>query len=289
MPAVILDASIDDLASESPLTGPDEHLSRRSSRRKSFPEHPGEPVSTIRPLGAAHAFLQGSANRVLVDHELGMTSANVLGYSDPVVADTEHDLAQPIGLSTAGRHNAAGIAGPMLHRVLAKLADCHQDRISDDRDIIEMIDQRLQQSVGKLIDVSELAQPGRSHDDIGVALDKRFVNATNVVVQAKSAKTSAGRVVLRLLHLDTAPGLPLPPHPERKPRGEEGMQAHQATSIQNHLVRAIKVGIKLRGVAVIACPHPTWQSQLHRLHRMAAFGSNRPFRPEINPSANIAL
>jgi hypothetical protein len=37
---------------------------------------------------------------------------------------------------------------------------------------------------------------------------------------------------------------------------------------------------------VIACPRPTWQSVLHGLHRMATFGSNRPFRPEINPLGN---
>lgn len=85
---MVLDASIDDLAAEGPLTGPNEHLGRRGSRRKSFLQHSGKAVSPVGSPGAAHAFLQGLADRMLIDHELRVTSANVLGNPDPIVAPT---------------------------------------------------------------------------------------------------------------------------------------------------------------------------------------------------------
>ena len=195
---------------------------------------------------------KGLSDRVLVNHELGMASANVLGNPDPAVADAEHDLTHPVDLPAAGRDNAAGIAGAMLHRVLAKLADRHQDRIPDDGDIIELIDQRLQQLVGKLIDLGQLAQAGRPDDDIAVVLDKRLIDATDVLLQAKGAKASARRLITWLLDFDAAPGLPLPLHPERKSHREKRMQADQIAGVQNHLIRAFEISIKLRGVAVVA-------------------------------------
>jgi hypothetical protein len=46
--------------------------------------------------------------------------------------------------------------------------------------------------------------------------------------------------------------LPLPLYPERKPHREKRMQADQVAGVQNHLIRTLKVSIKLRGVAVVA-------------------------------------
>ncbi len=238
------------------------------------------------PPSAAHAFLQSLADRMLVDHEVGVISANVLGDPNPAIADAEHDSAQPIDLATTCGHNAAGIACAVLHRVLAKLADRHQNRVPNDSNIIEVVDQRLQQRVGELIDLGQLVQASRPDDHFGVVLDKRLANAADVTPQAKGTKASARLPVLGLLDFDATLALLLAFQPERKPHREEGMQARQVASIQNHLVRAIEVGIELRGVAVIARPRPTWKSQLHGLHRMTTFGSNRPFRPEINPLAN---
>src|SRR3977135_2514763 len=97
----------------------------------------------MRPASATNTFLQGLADRMLIDHEVGVLPANVLGNPDPAVADAEHHVAHLVDLPAAGGHNAASIAGTVLHRVLTKLADRHQDRIPDDRDIIELVDQRL--------------------------------------------------------------------------------------------------------------------------------------------------
>lgn len=248
---MVLDASIDDLASKGSLARSDEHLSRRSGRGKGLLENPGEAVAPIRPLGAAHALLQGLPDRVLVNHELGVTSANVLGNPDPAVTDTEHDPAQPIGLPAAGRYNAAGVTGAVLHCVLAKLADRHQHRVPDNGDIIEMIDQRLQQPVRKRIDLGQLTQAGRSDDYSGVILDKRLVNTANVLAQTKGAKALARRFILGLLDFDVTPSLPMPLYPECKPHDAKRMQAHQVADVQNHLIRAFEVSIKLRGVTVV--------------------------------------
>lgn len=214
---------------------------------------------------------------MLVNHELGMASANVLGNPDPIVPDAEHDLPHPVNVPAADRHNAAGIAGAMLHRVLAKLADRHKDRIPDDGHIVEMIDQRLQQPVGKLIDLSQLAQAGGPDDHIGGILDKRVLDPADVLLQAKGTKASARSLVLGLLDFNAAPGLPLALRPERKPHRKERVQADQSAGVQNHIIRALEVSIKLHGVAMVACPCPAWQSQLHGLHRMAAFGSTGRF------------
>src|SRR4029077_6784225 len=120
----------------------------------------------------------------------------------------------------------------------------HQNRIPDDGDIIELIDQRLQQLVGKLIDLGQLGQAGRPDDDIAV-LDLRLIDATDVLLQAKGAKASARRLVLWLLDFDAALGLPLALHPERKSHCEKRMQADQIAGVQNQLTRALEVSIKL--------------------------------------------
>lgn len=202
-------------------------------------------------LGSADALLQGLPDRVLINHEIGMSSANVLGNPDPVVADAEHDLTQPIDLSSTGRHDAAGIAGSVLHRVLAKLADRHQYRVPDNRDIIEMVDQRLQQPVGKLIDLGQLAQTGRPDDHLGVILDKRFTNVADVLPQAKGTKDSARRLISGLPDSDAASSLPLAFRPQRQPHRKEGMQANQIAGIQRYPLWTPKVSIKLRGIAMV--------------------------------------
>ena len=222
---------------------------------------------------SAHAFLQGLPDRVLIDHEIRMSSANVRGNPDPIVADAQHDLAHPIDLSATGRHNAAGIAGSVLHGVLTKLVDRHQNRVSDNCNIIEMVDQRLRQLVSKLVDLGQLAQAGRPDDHLGVILDKRFTNVPDVLPQAKGAKDSARRLISGLLDFDSAPNVPPALHPKRKSHRKERMQTDQVANVQNHLIRTPKVSIKLRGVAVVPRPRPPWQSQLHGLHRMGTFGS----------------
>ena len=202
-------------------------------------------------LGSADALLQGLPDRVLINHEIGMSSANVRGNPDPIVADAEHDPAQSIGLTAAGRHNAAGIAGSVLHRVLAKLADRHQDRVPDNRDIIEVVDQRLQQPVGKLIDFGQLAQTGRPDDHVRVVLDKRLTNVADVLPQAKGAEDSTRHLISGLPDFDAASSLPLAFRPQRKPHRKERMQTDQIAGIQHYLFCIPKVGIKLRGVAVV--------------------------------------
>ena len=117
---------------------------------------------------------------MLVDHKLGVASANVLGNPNPAIANAEHDPAQPISLPAADRDNASCGADAVLNPVLTELADRHQDGIPDDGDIIELVDQRLQQPVGESIDFGQLDQARRSNDHLCLASSEGFVDAAYV-------------------------------------------------------------------------------------------------------------
>ena len=84
---------------------------------------------------------------MLIDHQLGVAPTDVRGNPDPAVADAKHDSGHPIGLTATSRHDASGGTGAVLDRVLTELTDRHQDRVPNDGDIIEVVDQGVQQSV----------------------------------------------------------------------------------------------------------------------------------------------
>jgi hypothetical protein len=159
---------------------------------------PGEAIATIIPLGPAYPFLQRLADCVLVNHKLGVAFANVLGDPDPLIADAEHDLAQSVSLSSTGCDNTPRRADAVLNRVLTELADRHQDRIADDGDIIELVDQGLQQPVGEAIDFGQLDQARRSKDHLDVAAGKCFIDAADALPQAEGPKIPARRLIKRL-------------------------------------------------------------------------------------------
>ncbi len=209
---------------------------------------------------------------MLVEYQLRMGSANVLGNPDPVVAYAEPDLTHSVDIATTGRNNATGIARAVLDRVLAKLADCHEDRVADNRNIIELVDQRLQQPVGQAIDFGQLNQARRSNDHLSVVLHKCSVDPADVLSQAKGPKAPSRRLVKRLVDLNAASSLTLLLDPERQPYRKERTQANQAAGVQSDLIRALQISVKLRGVAVITPTCPSGKSELHVEHRMATSG-----------------
>ncbi len=234
---MVLNAGIDDLAAEGPLTGPDEHLSRSGSGGERFPQHPGKAIATVLALGAAYALLQGPPDRVLVDHELRMASANVFGNPNPTVTDAEHDLAHSVDLAATGCHNTPGRTGAMLNRVLAKLPDRHQDSVPNNGNIIEVVDQRLKQAVGEPVYLGQLDQACRPKDHLGVVLAKRSIDAVDGFPQAEGTEIAACRFLERLLDFNAPSGLLLPLDPERQPHREERMQADQVAGVQSDLIR----------------------------------------------------
>jgi hypothetical protein len=86
----------------------------------------------------------------------------------------------------------------MLDGVLAKLADGHQDRITDDRSIIEMLNQRLDHRVRKKVHFGQSREPGRSNDYRGVVLNEGRCDAADLLAEAEGLKEPAGRIIVRL-------------------------------------------------------------------------------------------
>ncbi len=142
----------------------------------------------------------------------------------------------------------------MLNRVLAKLANRHQNRVADDRGIVEVVNERLQHRVSQEIDLRQLDEPSRSNNDLGVILGQGVDNAADWLSEAKGTKQSPRRSIAWLHEGNTAPRLLLPINPQCKPGSKQGVEAIQIARIQNNVGTVLGVGIKLRGVAVVSYP-----------------------------------
>ena len=202
---MILDTGIDDLPAECSFPGANKHLSGRGRGGKRLFQHPGEAVASISALSSADSLRKGLPDCMLVHHKLWVSPTNMTWDADTAVSNAQHDLGNPIDLSAAGSDDAACRVGPMLDRVLAKLANRHQDRIADNRGVVEMINQRLKHCVGEQIDLRQLGEPGWSNDDLGVIFDKGVGNAADGLSEAKGAEKSPRCCIAWLNEIHAAP------------------------------------------------------------------------------------
>ena len=191
---------------------------------------------------------------MLVHHKLWMSTTDMARDADATVSYAHHDPAHPIDLSATGRHDAARRVGPMLDCVLAKLANRHQDRVADDRGVVEVVNEGLQHRVSQEIDLRQLDEPSRSNNDLGVILGKGVGNAADGLSEAKGTKQSLRRSIAWLHKGNTAPRRLLPVDPQCKPGRKQGVEAVQIGRIQSNIGAVLGIGIELRGVAVVSYP-----------------------------------
>lgn len=159
VPPVVIEACIDDASPKGPSTRSEDHLRGGRRRDQGFPKNPVKAISTVSlSFGAADSFLQRSSDGVMVDDVVGLGPPYVIRDTDAQVADTEGDFPYAVRLSAGHRDKASGWTRTMLDRVLAKLAECHQDSVLNNCDIGEVIDQGLDQQVGEQVHLGELLQ-----------------------------------------------------------------------------------------------------------------------------------